>query len=187
MIFFLKIAFAFDKFVALIGKSAAWLMIPMMGVILFDVIMRRYFNVGSTMLQELEWHLYGAMFLLMIAWAYNKGNHVRVELVHDQLSTRNKAFIELFGCIFFLLPYAAAIVYFGSDYVSMSYANSEVSASQTGLPYRWVIKSILVFGFVLIGLVGISRTIKAVAYIVGDTSAKKLSGFAEMHAEEGDS
>lgn len=184
MIFFLKIAIAFDKVVALVGKSAAWLMFPMMGVILFDVIMRRYFNIGSTMLQELEWHLHGAMFLLMIAWAYNKGNHVRIELVHDRLSARKKAYIELFGCLFFLLPYVIAIVHFGFDYVSMSFANSEVSASQTGLPYRWIMKSILVFGFILIGLAAASRIIKAIAFLMGDVEAKKLSGFADMHAKE---
>ena len=124
MILFLHIALAFDRFIALVGKLAAWLVYPMMAVILFDIIMRRWFNVGSTMLQELEWHFHGAMFLLMIAWAYNKGSHVRIELVHDHLSTRKKAFVELFGCLFFLLPYVAAILYFGHDYTSMSYANN---------------------------------------------------------------
>ncbi len=187
MPFLLNIAFSLDKLVAFVGKFAAWLMFPMMAVILFDVIMRRYFNVGSTMLQELEWHLHGAMFLLMIGWAYNKGKHVRIELIHDHLSARKKAYIELFGCLFFLLPYVFAIVYFGSDYVSMSFANNEISASQTGLHYRWLIKSILVFGFILIGCAGISHALKALAFIVGDDEAKKLSGFTDMHAEDGDS
>lgn len=185
--FFLKIAFMFDKFIAFIGKLAAWLMLPMMAVILFDVIMRRWFNVGSTMLQELEWHLHGAMFLLMMAWGYNKGIHVRIELVHERLSTRNKALVELTGCLLFLLPYVAAILYFGSDYTAMSFLNSEVSASQTGLSYRWLMKAILVFGFVLLGMAALSRTIKAIAYIGGNAQAKKLSGFEEMHVEEGES
>ena len=187
MIFFLTIASAFDKIVALVGKLAAWLMYPMMAVILFDVIMRRWFNVGSTMLQELEWHLHGAMFLLMIAWAYNKGSHVRIELVHDQLSQRKKALIELLGCLFFLLPYVTAILIFGGDYTAMSFANSEISASQTGLPYRWLIKAILVFGFVLLGLAALSRTIKAVAYLTGNEKAQKLSGFDTMPPQSGES
>lgn len=183
----LKIAFIFDKLIAFVGKLAAWLMLPMMGVILFDVIMRRWFNVGSTMLQELEWHLHGAMFLLMIAWAYNKGNHVRIELVHDHLSERNKAIIELLGCLLFLMPYVLAILYFGYDYTAMSFANSEISASGTGLAYRWIIKGILFFGFLLLGMAALSRMIKALAYIFGSEQSKQLSGFQQMHAEEGDS
>ena len=185
--FFLKIAFSLDRFVAFIGKLAAWLMLPMMAVILFDVIMRHWFNVGSTMLQELEWHLHGAMFLLMMAWAYNKGTHVRIELFHERLTVRNKAIVELIGCLLFLLPYVAAILYFGSDYTTMSFLNSEVSASQTGLPYRWFIKALLVFGFILLGMAALSRAIKAIAYIGGNAQAKKLSGFEAMRAEEGES
>ena len=187
MIFFLNIAFLFDKFVAFVGKLAAWLMFPMMAVILFDVIMRRWFNVGSTMLQELEWHLHGALFLLMIGWAYNKGTHVRIELFHDRFSTHTKAIIELLGCLLFLLPYVFAILHFGYDYTVKSFNNSEISASQTGLPYRWLIKGILVFGFVLLGMAALSRTIKAFAFIFGDDVSKKYSGFDTMHAEGGQS
>lgn len=187
MILFLKIAFSFDKFVAFIGRLAAWLMLPMMAVILFDVIMRQWFNVGSTMLQELEWHLHGAMFLLMMAWAYNKGTHVRIELFHEHLTTRNKALVELTGCLLFLLPYVTAILYFGSDYTAMSFSNSEVSASQTGLSLRWLMKGVLVFGFVLLGMAALSRAIKAIAYIAGNAQAKHLSGFEKMPPEEGES
>lgn len=168
-----KFAGALTRFVTFTGKAAAWTSIALILVILTDVILRRYFVIGSAKLQELEWHLHGILFLLTIGWAYLQGAHVRIELLRERWSARTKAWVELWGILFFLLPFTATAIYFGIDYVEMSYRNAEVSASMTGLGYRWAIKSVLVAGLGLLLLAGIANAILLLLYLFGPESLKK--------------
>jgi len=163
----LSLAQALIRVTDFFGKIGAWLILPMMAVILFDVIMRHWFNVGSTMLQELEWHLHGALFLLAMAWAYNKNSHVRIELLSEKLNNNVRLYIEVIGIIIFLIPYVLVFIHFGYDYFSLSLANNEVSASQTGLAARYIIKGIMVFGFLLLGLSGVARLLSIIPALAG--------------------
>ena len=168
-----------NRFVTAIGKAAAWASIALIAVILADVILRRYFVIGSAKLQELEWHLHGTLFLLTLGFAYLHGAHVRIEILREKWSARTKAWVELAGILIFLLPFTLTAIWFGVDYVKMSYLNHEVSASLTGLPYRWIIKSMLVAGLGLLTLAGISQALLLVLYLFGpDAIARKL----DLHA-----
>lgn len=174
----LRLAEAFARMVTTIGRIAAWLAIAMMIVILLDVILRRYFVIGSTKLQELEWHLHGVLFLFCLGFAYVREAHVRIELVRERLSAEARAWLELLGTLLFLLPYCAAILHFGFDYAEMAYRNQEVSASLTGLGARWIIKSTLVVGFVVLGLAGIAAALKAVVFLFGPDELALRTGYA---------
>lgn len=127
-----------------------------MTTIIVDVIGRRFFNVSSVSLQELEWHFHGALFLLCLGFTYMKDAHVRVDLFRDKFSSATNRWIEVIGCLLFLLPYCAVVIYFGIDFASKAYVAGEMSATAEGLPYRWVIKSFLPVGFFLLGLAGIA-------------------------------
>lgn len=168
-----KFADSLARFVTVIGKIGAWASVAMVLVILTDVILRRYFVFGSAKLQELEWHLHGILFLLTLGWAYLHGAHVRIELFREKWSARTKAWVELLGILVFLLPFTLTAIYFGIDYVEMSYRNSEVSASLTGLGYRWIIKSALVAGLGLLFLAGISNAILLVLFLFGPKPLQK--------------
>ncbi len=163
----LKFSDTLNAFVDRVGRMAAWLAVAMMLVILTDVILRRYFIIGSTKLQDLEWHLHGGLFLLCLGFGYLRGAHVRIELVWERFSYRTKVALEALGCLLFLLPYCAAILKFGFDYAAMSYANQEVSASSTGLPMRWIIKFVLVAGFGILAMAGVATLIRAVIILFG--------------------
>lgn len=163
----LKFSDALNAFVDRVGRMAAWLAVAMMLVILTDVILRRYFIIGSTKLQDLEWHLHGGLFLLCLGFGYLRGAHVRIELVWERFSYRTKVALEALGCLLFLLPYCAVILKFGFDYAAMSYANQEVSASSTGLPMRWIIKFVLVAGFGILAMAGVATLIRAVIILFG--------------------
>ena len=128
--------------------------------ILFDVIVRRFITTGSIAIQELEWHFHGALFLLCLGFTYIKDAHVRVDLFRDNFSNKTNRMIEILGCIFFLLPYCAVVIYFGIEFTLRSYLSAEVSAAADGLPLRWVIKSLLPIGFFLLGLSAISVLLK---------------------------
>ena len=155
-----------------IGSRAAWASVFMMVVIMSDVILRRYFVIGSTRLQEMEWHIHGFLFLMTLGYGYAHGAHVRIELFREKWSERRKAWVELLGGVFFLIPYCLAVIWFGWDYTAMSFANNESSATATGLPYRWIIKGVLVFGFILLLMNALSVVVRSALWLIaGDEDA----------------
>ena len=92
-----------EKIVTFFGKIGSWLAIPLIFIIIFDIITRRFFILGSTKLQEMEWHLHTALFLLVIGYAYLKDSHVRIEIVREKYSMLIKSIFETLGIILFLL------------------------------------------------------------------------------------
>jgi TRAP-type mannitol/chloroaromatic compound transport system permease small subunit len=154
-----------DRIVSFVGRAGVWLILVLMLVIVSDVVLRRWFVIGSTKLQELEWHLHGALFLICLGWAYLKNTHVRIELMSERWSNRTAAKVELVGCLLLLVPYVTAILIFSFDYVGYSFRYNEASASATGLPYRWIIKSVIPFGFAMLGLAALSRMFDSVLYL----------------------
>jgi TRAP-type mannitol/chloroaromatic compound transport system permease small subunit len=174
----IKVSDALNRFVSAIGKLSSWLAIPLMLVIIFDVVSRRFFVLGSTKLQELEWHLHAVLFLMCFAFAYVKDSHVRIELLRDRFSGRTKAWIEIFGMLFFLIPYCVIILYFGYDFVVRSYLSHEVSSALTGLTHRWIIKAFVPLGFGLLTLAAISSILRNFVYLFGP---ERLHGPASLH------
>lgn len=162
-----------SRFVRAIGKWGAWTSVLMIAVILADVILRRYFVIGSAKLQELEWHLHGILFLLTLGYGYLEGAHVRIELFREKWSSKTKAWMELAGIVFFLLPFTLVTIYFSIDYAAMAYVNEEISASLTGLGFRWVIKSFLAVGLGLLTLSGIAEALYLIIYLFGPKTLQK--------------
>ena len=178
MAILLNIARILETPVIWIGSRAAWLSVILMAVIVFDVTLRHWFVVGSTQLQELEWHLHGALFLLCLGWAYSRGAHVRIELLSDRWSARRRAWVELAGCTLFLLPYVTMLLIYGGDYVAISFAYEEASASPTGLTNRWIIKGVMILGVALLGLAGTARFLEAIVYLTGTAETAGKTRFA---------
>lgn len=183
----LSFARQLERLSTFMGRIGAWAIVLLMLVIITDVTLRRWFVIGSTKLQELEWHLHGALFLLCLGWAYSRNAHVRIELVSERLSARTRAWIELLGCTVFLLPYVAAILIFGADYVSYSLTYNEASASPTGLPDRWIIKAFIPLGFALLGITAISRLLNAIVFLFGTDAEAQETSFSRSHAATGES
>lgn len=167
MITLFKLSRRLEGISSFVGRASVWLMLILILVIVSDVTLRRWFVIGSTKLQELEWHLHGALFLLCLGWAYTKNAHVRIELFAEKFSDRAAAWVEMLGCLLFLLPYITAVLIFGWDYTAYSIEYNEASASATGLPYRWIIKSIIVIGFALLGTAALSKLFDSIIYLFG--------------------
>jgi TRAP-type mannitol/chloroaromatic compound transport system permease small subunit len=118
-------------------------------------------------LQELEWHLHTALFALCLGYGYVKNAHVRVDLILERLEPRTRAWIELFGCLLFMLPYTALVIWFAVDFTWTSWANAEASVSLIGIPHRWVIKAVLLFGLILAFLAGLAVLLRLLAHLFG--------------------
>jgi TRAP-type mannitol/chloroaromatic compound transport system permease small subunit len=163
----LGVAASIDALGASVGRGAAWLSIPIVVVIVIDVVFRRFFAVGSVMLQELEWHFHAALFLLAAAWTYRQDAHVRIDVVHGRLGARARAWIETAGCAILLLPYCAVVWWLSIRFVLRSFEMGEVSDAPGGLGYRWVIKLAMPVGFGLLFLQGLSTLIRNVLFLTG--------------------
>lgn len=179
MEFLLNTAKLLERLNTRVAKISVWLLLALMLVIVTDVTLRRWFVIGSTKLQELEWHLHGALFLLCLGWAYTKNAHVRIELLSEKFSPKGAAVVELCGCLLFLLPYVIAVLMFGFDYAVFSWEYGEASASATGLPHRWVIKSTILIGFALLGLAALARLFESIVFLFGSKRQADATFFAQ--------
>ena len=160
-----KISESFEKIVSIFGMIGCWLAIPLISIIIFDIITRRFFVLGSTKLQEMEWHLHTSLFLLVLGYAYFKDAHVRIEIVREKYALKVKAVLETLGIIIFLIPYTLLVIYYGIDFVQRSFSMNEVSSALTGLSHRWIIKSFIPIGMLLLFLAGVSILLKNLLYI----------------------
>lgn len=175
-----------DRIVSTVGIAVAWLSIPLILVIVFDVVTRRFFVLGSTKLQELEWHLHAILFFLCIGWAYIKNAHVRIELVYERLSRRTQLWIELLGCVLFLIPFCLVVFFHGVDWWERSWSIGEVSDSATGLPYRWAIKAALPVGFVFIFFGAVTVLLRKIVELFGPSDLANAALELEQAEREPD-
>jgi TRAP-type mannitol/chloroaromatic compound transport system permease small subunit len=149
------------------GAAAGWLLLAMMAVIIFDVVARRLFVVGSVRLQELEWHLHTVIFALSLGYAYVRNAHVRIDILRDRWSPRTRAWVEVAGIIVFLVPFTLLFIHFGVDFAATAFAQNERSSSPVGLPYRWIVKAVLPLGLLLLLLAGIAVLIRNALVLLG--------------------
>jgi TRAP-type mannitol/chloroaromatic compound transport system permease small subunit len=158
-----------DRTTATIGKGAAFLLPPLVGVIVVNVALRYGFNLGLIELEELQWHLNGILVLCCLAFAYLGDAHVRVDIFHSRFRPRTKAWVEVIGGIVLLLPFVVAITVFAWDTFTYSLSLNERSPMPGGLPARYVIKGVLALGFALLGLQGLSAIARNLLILRGVT------------------
>ncbi len=148
-----------------VGTSISWIWLVLLLTIVFNVVLRYVFGEGRIELEEIQWHLYSTGFLLGIGYTFQVDGHIRVDVVHERLSPRTQAWLELYGILLCVLPFAALVLIYSVPFVAISFELREVSVSPGGLPYRWVIKSMLTIGFALLLLAALSRLTQVWAYL----------------------
>lgn len=144
------------------GQGVSWLLIPLMLVIVLDVVGRRFLNVGSVGLQEIEWHLHTLIFLFAASYAYQRDGHVRITMLRDRCSEKTKAWIEAGGCLLALIPYAALLSYLSYAYFAYSFSINEASEAPGGLPARWFLKAFFPIAFALLALQGMATFLSSI-------------------------
>jgi TRAP-type mannitol/chloroaromatic compound transport system permease small subunit len=149
-----------DRLSAVVGRTVAWLTVTIVIVTVYDVLVRYLFKAGSILIQEVEWHLFSANFLLAASWVVQLNGHVRVDLFHSRMHPKQKAWVDLLGGIFFLVPFCAVIVWASIPFVYDSWAIWEGSSDPGGLPARYLLKTVMAVAYILMGLQGVSQIIK---------------------------
>ena len=175
----IRLALRLRAFVEIVGRCGAIFILPLVFITAWDIVVRKLGGVqywlvqnlgegfGSTIIQELEWHFHTVLFILVLGYTYVNNRHVRVDLVRETVSFRKQAWIEFLGVSLFMIPFCITILLFAVDYTVESYLSSEISASMVGLPHRWIIKSVLVFGIFVALLSGIAVWLQTVLVLFG--------------------
>ncbi|KZK78204.1 Sialic acid TRAP transporter permease protein SiaT [Pseudovibrio sp. W64] len=167
------IAVALDHFVKGVGHVVMWANLLLILAIVTQVTMRYLFNYNFPKLDELQWHIYGLVTMVGISYALVTDSHVRVDLLHMQLSPRTQRFIEIIGISALLVPFIYLMVDQGYDYFYDSFRVSERSSSPTGLPARWALKAVIPLSFVLLGVAALARLIHDVHAIWVDSESER--------------
>ena len=147
-----------------LGRTISWSSIILIFIIISDVLFRYVFSLTSAATYEIEWHLFGLMFLLGSAWTLDQDKHVRVDLFYQNFRPKIKASINLIGTLIFLIPFCWVTLITSIDFVRSSFLLNETSPDPGGLPARYLIKLAIPIGFgllILQGSVVIINSIKA--------------------------
>lgn len=156
-----------DRLNEFIGKWISWLILVSILVSAGNAIIRKVFNSSSNAWLELQWYLFGAAFMLAAAYTLKQNEHIRIDIVYGMWSRRVQHWIDLIGHLFFLMPFVLLMVYMFVPYTLHSFRSGEMSTNSGGLTI-WPAKAILLVGFFLLALQGISEIIKKVAIMRGD-------------------
>jgi len=125
------------------------------------VVMRYALGLGSIRLQESVLYAHAGLFMLAAAWTLQVDGHVRVDIFYAQAKPRTRAAIELFGAIVFLAPFAAVLTWLSVPYVARSWSIFEHSAQPSGLPFVYLVKTLIPLFAILLGLQGLAQAIRA--------------------------
>ncbi len=151
-----------DRVVATIGDAFSWLWLVLLAVIIGNVILRYVFSQGMIELEELQWYLYAAAWLVGMSYTFVHDGHVRVDVIHENLRFKTKMWLELFGLTLLFLPFVYFVLVYSLPFVQLSWETGETSTSANGLGARWLVKGALTFSFFLLFLVGLSRLTRVI-------------------------
>ena len=175
----LQVSERLRAFVEFVGRWGAVFILPLVFVTMWDVFLRKVGGMQvwlvehlgksfeSTVIQEMEWHFHTALFTLVLGYGVVRNRHVRVDLIREKMAFRKQAWIEFLGLTFFMIPYCLIVGYFAAIFAWDSFFVMEKSASTVGLSYRWIIKTVLVFGIFVALLSGIAAWLQAAVVVFG--------------------
>ncbi len=151
--------------VTTITTKTAWINVLVMITILIQVTLRYGFHSGEAWVDELIWHLY-AFFMFGLSYAITTDSHIRVDIAHMRFTRRKQRIIEVLGIIFLIMPFTIIIFDHSVGWVHHSFVAKEFSENTTGLPYRWIVKSLLPISLVLIFIASLSELIKNIVLLI---------------------
>lgn len=167
--FILRLQQRIDRLADRTGRWLSWLVIVLVLVVSYDVSMRYLFQSGSIGLQELQWHLFSVLFLIGAGYTLKHDGHVRLDILYRSgfLTDRQRAWIDVFGTLFILVPFCILIIASAWPFVQQAYIANETSPDPGGLPARWLVKSMIQAGFLLLLLQAVAELIRKLNTALG--------------------
>ncbi len=181
----LHVTRAIDAATTWLGKRLAWLILAAVVVSAANATVRKVFDTSSNSWLELQWVLFSIVFLLCSPWTLLANEHIRIDIVNNMLPKRLRDSIDVVGHAFFLLPLATIMIITGIPFFLRSVEINEQSGNAGGLP-QWPAKSLIMIGFAMLLIQGLSELIKRIAVmrdLIPDPHAGQKSSL-ETEAEE---
>ena len=172
MRFLLSVARAIDTVNRWVGRAVAWLVPAAVLVSAGNAVARYALNTSSNAWLEIQWYLFSAVFLLCAGYTLLKNAHVRIDVLSGRLTPRARAWIDIAGGVFFLLPMAIIVLCLSWPMFLQSYVTHEMSSDAGGLA-RWYVKALIPAGFALLVAQGFSEVVKRIAFLRGELEASE--------------
>lgn len=125
------------------GRIAAVFMVALVFVIMYDVIGRKFFATGSVMIHDLQWHMHGVVAMFAFGYTYTRNAHVRIDVTAHRYNPRFRLWLELLVVLFLVIPFFLLIAWYGYTFAERAFVRGEGANGGRGLPYRWIVKSIV--------------------------------------------
>lgn len=162
----LKLSHLIDALTERIGKSIIWLVLIVTLISSGNALMRYTINYSSNAFLEIQWYLFGAIFLLGAGYTLMRNEHVRIDLISGKFSRRGQTWIDIFGIIFFLMPMAITVMHLSWPIFLLALHTNEQSSNAGGLTV-WPARLMIPLGFFLLVLQGFSELIKRIGFLLG--------------------
>ncbi len=156
-----------------VGRGVAWVTLGLVLVVFVDVVMRYLFNTSFVFTQELEWHLFGFIFLIGAGYTLLHDGHVRVDIIYQRLGFKGRAWVNFGGVLLFLIPGCIMVITTSWKFTATSFAMLEGSPDPGGIPFRFILKGCIPVGFTLLLLQGLSLGMHSFMQILGIEEAKE--------------
>ncbi len=144
-----------------VGRAVSWVTFGLVILVFTDVVMRYVFKTSFVFVQEMEWHMFSVIFLVGAGYTLLHDEHVRVDIFYQRMSKKSRAWVNLIGTGFFLFPGCYMIIATAIPFVMASFSVLEGSPDPGGVPFRFILKSMIPIGFVFVMLQGISLFLKS--------------------------
>ncbi len=181
MKFLLAISRAIDAVSTVVGKSVSWLLLAAVLISATNAFARKLFDASSNAWLEIQWYLYGAVFMLASAYTLLKNEHVRIDLVSSKWTQRTRNILDLVFHIIFLVPFAGLMTYLAWPWFWMSYNTGEMSSNAGGL-IIWPAKLMVLLGFGLLLAQAFSEIVKKYAIVQGIIPDEEAEASARAEA-----
>lgn len=172
----LKFSGLIDRVSELLGKFSGYLVLACCLISAGNALIRYLLNYSSNGWLEIQWYLFGFVVLIGASHTLRLNEHVRVDLIYGAVSDRARLWIDAIGLVVFLIPACLYLAWLAWPFFSLSWQQGEMSSNAGGL-IRWPIKLVIVTGFLLLALQGVSELIKRIAGLTGtlqvDTTYEK--------------
>ena len=162
----LNISRGIDALTRWLGKRLAWLILVAVVVSALNATVRKTFDISSNSWLELQWVLFSIVFLLCSSWTLLDNEHIRIDIVNNQLPKQVRNSIDVIGHTFFLIPLCIIMIITGGPFFMRSVEINEQSGNAGGLP-QWPAKSLIIIGFTMLLVQGMSELIKRIAVMRG--------------------
>ncbi len=183
MSFLLLLSRLIDGLNEKIGHGISWALLLAVFICAGNAVIRYTFNISSNGWLEIQWYLFGAIFLLATSYTLRRNEHVRIDVIVSRFSKRTQVWIDLVGFLLFLMPATLLILYYSTPYAWTSIQSQEVSSNAGGL-IVWPAKLLIPVGFALLTLQGVSEIIKRIGFLKGLVPASAFEKQAASPADE---